>query len=83
MESLDRYGDLHRLGREERSWPRWDAVDLKAGTITVKQRADERGVIGSPAKKASSRRTDQHSLFRGDDAPRMEIESNPGAACVR
>ena len=26
----------------------WNAVDLKAGTITVKQRADERGVIGSP-----------------------------------
>ena len=34
----------------------WDAVDLKAGTITVKQRADERGVIGSP-KTLSSRRT--------------------------
>ena len=34
----------------------WDAVDLKAGTITVKQRADERGVIGSP-KTVASRRT--------------------------
>ena len=34
----------------------WDAVDLKAGTITVKQRADERGVIGAP-KTSASRRT--------------------------
>jgi general stress protein CsbA len=25
-----------------------DAVDLKAGTVTVKQRADERGVITLP-----------------------------------
>jgi integrase len=34
----------------------WDAVDLKAGTITVKQRADERGVIGPP-KTVAGRRT--------------------------
>jgi integrase len=34
----------------------WEAVDLKAGTLTVMQRADERGVIGPP-KSQSSRRT--------------------------
>jgi integrase len=34
----------------------WKDVDLKAGTLTVSQRADERGVIGSP-KSLSSRRT--------------------------
>jgi integrase len=34
----------------------WDSVDLKAGTIAVKQRADERGVIGPP-KTVASRRT--------------------------
>jgi integrase len=33
----------------------WAAVDLKLGTIEVRQRADENGVIGSP-KSASSRR---------------------------
>jgi integrase len=33
----------------------WDAVDLKAGTLTVKQRADERGVIGSPTSQFSRR----------------------------
>jgi integrase len=33
----------------------WEAVDLKAGTVTVKQRADETGKIGSP-KSASSHR---------------------------
>jgi integrase len=34
----------------------WEAVDLKAGTITVMQRADENGKIGEP-KSGSSRRT--------------------------
>ncbi|WP_342643904.1 tyrosine-type recombinase/integrase [Rhodoligotrophos ferricapiens] len=34
----------------------WEAIDLKAGTITVKQRADENGKIGSP-KSAAGRRT--------------------------
>jgi integrase len=33
----------------------WDAIDLKAGTIAVVQRADENGTIGSP-KSESSRR---------------------------
>lgn len=33
----------------------WDAIDLKAGTIEVRQRADENGKIGSP-KSTSSRR---------------------------
>jgi integrase len=33
----------------------WDAVDLKAGTVTVKQRADERGAIGSPKSSAAKR----------------------------
>jgi integrase len=34
----------------------WDAVDLKAGTITVRQRADESGKIG-PTKSRAGRRT--------------------------
>jgi integrase len=34
----------------------WSAVDLKAGTLSVVQRADERGVIGPP-KSAASKRT--------------------------
>ena len=34
----------------------WDAVDLKAGTITVRQRADENGKIG-PTKSRAGRRT--------------------------
>jgi integrase len=33
----------------------WDAADLKAGTLTVKQRADERGAIGSPKSTAAKR----------------------------
>jgi integrase len=33
----------------------WSAVDLKRGTIKVAQRADERGIIGSP-KSAAARR---------------------------
>lgn len=33
----------------------WDAVDLKAGKIEVKQRADENGVIGPPKSKAGRR----------------------------
>jgi integrase len=33
----------------------WDAVDLKAGTITIKQRADETGKLGSPKSKAGRR----------------------------
>jgi integrase len=34
----------------------WDAVDLKAGTIDIRQRADERGKIGPP-KSAAGKRT--------------------------
>jgi integrase len=33
----------------------WEAVDLKAGTLTVMQRADERGVIGPPKSQSSGR----------------------------
>lgn len=33
----------------------WAAVDLKAGTIEVRQRADEYGVIGPPKSKAGKR----------------------------
>ena len=35
---------------------RWTDIDLQAGRLTVAQRADEKGVIGSP-KSASSRRS--------------------------
>ena len=55
----------------------WDAVDLKAGTITVKQRADERGVIGSP-KTLSSRRTISIPSFLVTMLREWKIESNPG-----
>ena len=55
----------------------WDAVDLKAGTITVKQRADERGVIGSP-KTLSSRRTISIPSFLVTMLRQWKIESNPG-----
>ncbi|MET3926632.1 tyrosine-type recombinase/integrase [Devosia sp. 2618] len=34
----------------------WDAVNLKAGTIEVRQRADENGVIGPPKTKESRRK---------------------------
>ncbi|RWK33777.1 MAG: site-specific integrase [Mesorhizobium sp.] len=33
----------------------WVAVDLKAGTIEVRQRADEKGTIGAPKSKAGRR----------------------------
>ena len=55
----------------------WDAVDLKAGTITVKQRADERGVIGSP-KTLASRRTISIPSFLVTMLRQWKIESNPG-----
>src|SRR6476660_9681528 len=55
----------------------WDAVDLNAGTITVKQRADERGVIGSP-KTLASRRTISIPSFLVTMLRQWKIESNPG-----
>jgi integrase len=55
----------------------WDAVDLKAGTITVKQRADERGVIGSP-KSVASRRTISIPSFLVTMLRQWRIESSPG-----
>ena len=55
----------------------WDAVDLKAGTITVKQRADERGVIGSP-KTVASRRTTSIPAFLVTMLRQWKIESSPG-----
>lgn len=36
----------------------WDAVDLKAGKIEVRQRADENGVIGPPKSKSGNRTID-------------------------
>lgn len=33
----------------------WSSVDFDAGTITVRQRSDRRGVIGSPKSKAARR----------------------------
>lgn len=35
----------------------WDAVDLAAGTITVKSRADEKGVVAERTKSKAGRRT--------------------------
>ena len=55
----------------------WDAVDLKAGTITVKQRADERGVIGSP-KTVASRRTISIPTFLVTMLRDWKIECPPG-----
>ena len=55
----------------------WDAVDLKSGTITVKQRADERGVIGSP-KSVASRRTISLPSFLVTMLRQWKIESSPG-----
>jgi integrase len=55
----------------------WDAVDLKAGTITVKQRADERGVIGSP-KTLASRRTISIPSFLVTMLRARKIECTPG-----
>ena len=55
----------------------WDAVDLKAGTITVKQRADERGVIGSP-KTVASRRTISVPSFLVTMLRQWKIESIAG-----
>ena len=60
----------------------WDAVDLKAGTITVKQRADERGVIGSP-KTLSSRRTISIPSFLVTMLRAMEDRIQPWPARVR
>jgi len=59
----------------------WQNVDLKAGTITVSQRADRWGTIGSP-KSASSRRTvplmpDLWAALR-----EHQIASKPGAELV-
>ena len=55
----------------------WDAVDLKAGTITVKQRADERGVIGPP-KTVASRRTISIPGFLVTMLREWKIECPPG-----
>ena len=55
----------------------WDAVDLRGGTITVKQRADERGVIGSP-KTLSSRRTISIPSFLVTMLRDWKIECPPG-----
>ena len=55
----------------------WDAVNLKAGTITVKQRADERGVIGSP-KTVASRRTISIPSFLVTMLREWKIECAPG-----
>jgi integrase len=55
----------------------WNAVDLKSGTITVKQRADERGVIGSP-KSVASRRTISLPSFLVTMLRQWKIESSPG-----
>ncbi|MGB6438382.1 MAG: tyrosine-type recombinase/integrase [Methyloceanibacter sp.] len=55
----------------------WDTVDLKAGTITVKQRADERGVIGSP-KTVASRRTISIPAFLVTMLRDWKIECPPG-----
>jgi integrase len=55
----------------------WDSVDLKAGTITVKQRADERGVIGSP-KTVASRRTISIPAFLVTMLRQWKIECTPG-----
>ena len=59
----------------------WDAVDLKAGKITVKQRADERGVIGSP-KTVASRRTISIPNFLVTMLRDWKIECPSGAAGV-
>ena len=56
---------------------RWSAVDLKAGTIKVKQRADERGVIGSP-KTTASRRTISIPSFLVTMLREWKIECTPG-----
>ena len=58
----------------------WDAVDLKSGTITVKQRADERGVIGSP-KSVASRRTISLPSFLVTMLRQWKIESSRGHLC--
>ena len=50
---------------------------LKAGTITVKQRADERGVIGPP-KTVASRRTISISSFLVTMLRQWKIECTPG-----
>jgi integrase len=55
----------------------WDAVDLKAGNLTVKQRADERGVIG-PIKNASSLRTISIPAFLVTMLRNWKIECPPG-----
>jgi integrase len=57
--------------------PQSDAVNLKAGTITVKQRADERGVIGSP-KTVASRRTISIPSFLVTMLRDWKIECPPG-----
>jgi integrase len=57
----------------------WDAVDLKAGTITVRQRADENGKIG-PTKSRAGRRTVFISPALVDLLRRWKLES--GTALV-
>jgi integrase len=57
----------------------WDAVDLKAGTITVRQRADENGKIG-PTKSRAGRRTIFISPALVDLLRRWKLES--GTALV-
>ena len=52
-------------------------MDLKAGTITVKQRADERGVIGSP-KTVASRGTISIPSFLVTMLRQWKIKSSPG-----
>jgi integrase len=55
----------------------WDAVDLKGGTITVKQRADEYGTISSP-KSLASRRTIRIPAFLVTLLRDWKIECPPG-----
>jgi integrase len=57
----------------------WDAVDLKTGTITVRQRADESGKIG-PTKSRAGRRTIYISPALVDLLRKWKLES--GTALV-
>ena len=56
----------------------WESVDLKAGTITVRQRADERGVIGPP-KTVASRRTISIPAFLVTMLRNWKVECPPGS----
>jgi integrase len=55
----------------------WSAVDLKAGTLSVMQRADERGVIGPPKTDSSFRTINLPSVLV-TMLRNWKIESYPG-----